>query len=325
VSSTSIQIKDVFDAREFLTAHLSPTRLIRAPSLDSATGAEVWLKMESEQPTASFKVRGALNALHRRSLNGALPGVVTSSTGNHGAAVAFAAQKMGIAAKVFLPENPNPVKRARIAALGAEIVEAGSDLEESRRHAARFSKESGWPLIVDVDDPDITAGAATIGWEILQQLPNPAVIFLPVGDSCLIRGVAFAVKAGHPQIRIIGVQAEGAPAYFRSWNERRSLDTPTAGTIADGLAARTTTPGNVRQLVQLVDEMRLVSDGDLLRAIRWLRAKESIVAEPAGAASTAALLLSGKKFAGTKVVLLVTGANVTPEILQRADELPPEP
>jgi threonine dehydratase len=198
VSGSSLRIKDVLDARDFLAGYLAPTRLVRAPSLESPTGAEVWLKMESEQPTASFKVRGALNALHKRSLLSRLFGVVTSSTGNHGAAVAFAAQKMGILANIYLPENPNAVKRALIADLGAEVVEGGRDLDESRRRAAQFSRESGWPLIVDVDDPDITAGAATIGWEILQQLSDPAVIFIPVGDSCLIRGVAFAVKAGRP-------------------------------------------------------------------------------------------------------------------------------
>lgn len=312
------EFSDVIEARAFLAKRLTPTRLVRAPSLDSAGGATVWLKLETENPTGTFKVRGALNALWRRSQRGRLNGVVTSSTGNHGAAVAYAARENGLPARIFLPENPNPVKRARIAQLGAEIVEAGHDLEESRRHAARFSKERGWPLIVDVDDPDICAGAATIACEILEQVSDADVIVVPVGDSNLIRGVAFAAKQIRPKIRIIGVQAEGAPAYYRSWKERRSLETATADTIADGLGTRTTTVGNVEQLTKLVDEMRLVSDEGMLRAIHFLLLNEHVVAEPAGAAATASYLASGRDVAGLKVVLLVTGANIAPDILRRA-------
>ncbi len=247
-----------------------------------------------------------------------MEGVITSSTGNHGAAIAFAAREMNIRARIYLPENPNPVKRARIAKLGAEIVEVGRDLDESREHAVKYTQERGWPLIVDIDDPDIAAGAATISCEIFDQAPATDVIIVPIGDSCLIRGVAFAAKQIRPSVRIIGVQAEGAPAYYRSWKERRSLGTPSVDTIADGLAARTTTEENVAQLNSLVDEIRLVSDEEMLRAIAYLLLNEHTLAEPAGAAATAALLKSGGEFAGKNVVLLVTGANIAPDILRRA-------
>jgi threonine dehydratase len=318
MSEHSLDFTNVLEARKFLADYLAPTRLVRAPSLESASGAAVWLKLETENPTGSFKVRGALNALLARLRRGALQGVVTSSTGNHGAAVAFAAHAMHLPARIYLPQNPNPVKRATIAALGAEIVEAGCDVEQSRQHAARFARERGWPLIVDVDDPDIAAGAATIGCEILEQLPRVHVIFAPVGDSNLIRGVAFSARQSPRKVRIVGVQAEGAPAYYRSWNERRAVDTEAADTIADGLATRTTTADNVRQLAELVDEMQLVSDDDMLRAIQRLLLDEHAVAEPAGAAATAAFRHRGKEFAGKNIVLLVTGANIAPEILKRA-------
>jgi len=309
---------DVLEARKFLATRLMPTRLVHAHSLDEATGAAVWLKLETENPTASFKVRGALNSLWRRSQRGRLEGVVTSSTGNHGAAVAFAAREMAVPARIYLPANPNPVKRARIAKLGAEIVEVGRDIVESRRHAAEFSRERGWPLIVDVDDPDICAGAATIACEILERLPTADVLVVPLGDSCLIRGVAFAARHIRPEIRVIGVQAEGAPAYFRSWNAHRSLETDSIDTIADGLATRTTTEANVRQLIRLVDEIRLVSDEEMLRAVHFLLLNEHAVAEPAGAAATAALLKSGREWAGRNVAAVVSGANIAPEILRRA-------
>lgn len=316
MNSPYISTAEVTEARRFLEKYLTPTRLVRTSSLAAETGADVWLKLESENPTASFKVRGALNALGQRMRRGRLEGVVTSSTGNHGAAVAFAAREMGLPAQIYLPLDPNPVKRATIAALGAEIVEIGHDIEESRQHAAQFSKDRGWPLIVDVDDPDIAAGAATIGAELMEQLPDVDAIFVPVGDSNLIRGVAAAAKTARPKVCIVGVQAAGAPAYYLSWKERRATSTEHADTIADGLATRTTTEDNVRQITGSVDEMRLVTDDEMLRAIRRLLLDEHVVAEPAGAAATAALLESGRAFAGKKIVLLVTGANLTPAILQ---------
>ena len=308
----------VLDARKFLEQFLTPTRLIRAESLERSSGAQVWLKLEIENPTGTFKVRGALNAVRHRSQQSHLEGVVTSSTGNHGAAIAFAARKMNLKSRIYLPENPNPVKRDRIAKLGAEIVEVGRDLEESREHAARFSKESGWPLIVDVDDPHIAAGAATIAYEILDQAPSTDVIVVPVGDSNLIRGIANAAKQIRPTIRIIGVQAEAAPAYYLSWKEHRSLSTESADTIADGLSTRMTTEDNVSQLTALIDDIRLVTDDEMLHAIAFLLLNEHTVAEPAGAASTAALLKAEKEFAGKNVVLVVTGANIAPDILRRA-------
>jgi threonine dehydratase len=316
--NSTFQMADVLDARKFLEKLLTPTRLIRAESLERSSGAQVWLKLEIENPTGTFKVRGALNAVRHRSQQFHLEGVVTSSTGNHGAAIAFAARKMNLKSRIYLPENPNPVKRDRIAKLGAEIVEVGRDLGESREHAAKFSKESGWPLIVDVDDPYIVAGAATIACEILDQAPSTDVIVVPVGDSNLIRGIAHATKQIRPTIRIIGVQAEAAPAYYLSWKEHRSLSTESADTIADGLSTRTTTEDNVSQLTALIDDIGLVTDDEMLHAIAFLLLNEHTVAEPAGAAATAALLKSGKELAGKNVVLVVTGANIAPDILRCA-------
>ena len=318
MSGSPFEYSAVLEARKFLAARLTPTRLVRASSLGAVSGAAVWLKLESENPTGSFKVRGALNSLWRRSQGGRLDGVVTSSTGNHGAAVAYAARELGVRARIYLPENPNPVKRARIAELGAEIVEAGRDIVESRKKAEDFSLERGWPLIVDVDDLDICAGAATIACEILEKAPETDAVVVPVGDSCLIRGVAFAARQIKPKIHVVGVQAEGAPAYYRSWKERRSLATDSIHTIADGLATRTTTEENVEQIVELVDEMRLVSDEEMLRAVNYLLLNEHVVAEPAGAAATAAFLKSGRDWEGHKVTLVVSGANIAPEILRRA-------
>ncbi|MGH9805071.1 MAG: threonine ammonia-lyase [Candidatus Acidiferrales bacterium] len=315
-----MEFSEVEQARTYLREHLRPTRLIEAAGLSRETGARVFLKLESENPTGSFKIRGALVAMARRAQQGGLAGAVTSSTGNHGAAVAYAAQQMGVPATVFLPQRPNPVKRDLIARLGAEVVEAGRDYDAARENAAEFAERRGWYFVEDGRDSNLTPGPATISCEILEALPETDLIYVPVGDTTLIRGVGFAAKHLKPSVRLVGVQAERAPAYYRSWQQGRAVSTDSCDTLADGLAVRTTTEDNVAELRRLADEMTLVSEEEMLRAIRRLLLEEHIVAEPAGAATTAAFLKSGYAHAGKTVVLLVTGANLTPEILRHAVE-----
>ena len=303
-------------ARELLSKYLPQTRLVAAPSL-SKPGADVYLKLESELPTGSFKPRGAIYALATNLARRAVKEVVASSTGNHGAAVAFAAKLLRVPATIFLPENPNPVKRKRIAELGAKIVEEGSqDLAHAFQKAKKYAeKDPGIFFLNDATDLDLPAGPATIGDEILDQLPGTRAIYVPMGDTALIRGVAAAVKLRSPATKIIGVQAEQAPSYFISWKEGKAVETSTCTTIADGLATRTPEPANVAAIRQLVDDVQLVSDHQMLQAIRHLIFEEHLLAEPAGAAATAALL-ADTAIPGGKVVALVTGANIDPDLLK---------
>ncbi len=311
-------LEGVERARKMLRHIVPVSRLVEAASLSEASGARVFLKLESEGPTGSFKARGAYHALERRLEQGAVRGVVTSSTGNHGAAVAFATRRLGLRCRVFLPENPNPAKRQRIAREGAEIVEVGEYLEASREHAAQFARESGWFNVVDGIEPELLPGTAAIGCEIAEQLPGVDVIYVPVGDTTLVRGLAFAAKKLRPGVRVVGVQAERAPAYALSFEQRRAVSTESSDTIADGLAVRQALEENVQQVTALVDEMQLVSDGEMLAAIRHLLLEEHVLAEPAGAATTAALLKGGRAEAGKNVVLIVSGANIPEELLRRA-------
>jgi threonine dehydratase len=307
-------------ARELLSKYLPLTRLVQAQSL-SRESAHVYLKLESELPTGSFKPRGALYALSANLGRRSVKEVVASSTGNHGAAVAFAAKLLGVPATIFLPENPNPVKRRKIAELGARIVEDGSpDLAQAFQKAQRYADtDPGIFFLNDATDPDLPAGPATIGSEILDQLPTIRAIYVPMGDTALVRGVAAAIKQRSPTVRIIGVQAENAPSYFLSWKKGEAVETATCNTIADGLATRTPEPANVVAIRELVDDVRLVSEEQMREAIRHLLFEEHIVAEPAGAASTAALLAEPDE-RGDKVVALVTGANIDPELLKRSIE-----
>jgi len=322
-SSKHIQptLEKIHSARRFLAAHFAPTRLIEAQSVSRAAGRRVYLKLEMELPTGSFKVRGALWALSERLRTQAIREVTASSTGNHGAAVAYAAQKLGLQATIFLPEKNNPVKRARIAALGAAIVEKGSeDLAAAWKAAEEYSQRTGAYFLNDATDLALPAGPATIGCEILEQAPDTQAVHVPMGDTALIRGVAAAIKQQNSAVKIIGVQAATAPSYFLSWKSGVATETETCVTIADGLSTRTPDTENVRAIRELVDDVVLVSDDEMLRAIGFLLMEEHIVAEPAGAAATAAILKE-KSHRDEVCVALVTGANVPREILSRALQL----
>ena len=312
------ELASIRKAREFLAGYFAATRLIGAPFLSERAGKRVYLKLEAELPTGSFKARGALWALAARLKRERVEEVIASSTGNHGAAVAYAAKLLGVKARIFLPAGCNPVKRGRIAALGAAIVESGgADLAAAFELAAEYATRAGVYFLNDATDMDLPAGPGTIGCEILEQRPDVGAIVVPMGDTALIRGIAAAVKQIAPRVRIIGVQAERAPAYFRSWREDRVVGTDSCDTIADGLATRTPDEANVRDVKKLVEDIVLVSEEQMLGAIENLLLEEHVLAEPAGAASTAALLNGGADF-GKNVVLVVSGANISRDVLRRA-------
>ena len=304
-------------ARRLLSRYLAKTRLVRVNSLERNPEQEVYLKLESELPTGSFKVRGALYALGVQMERTNVREVVASSTGNHGAAVAYAAKLFGGKSRIFLPKKCNPVKRANIARLGAQIVEKGSaDLAAAFEAASEYAQEHDAYFLNDATDADLPAGPGTIACEIFEQLPEVDAIYVPMGDTALIRGVAEAAKQISSSVKIIGVQSERAPSYFLSWKEGRAIETDTCDTIADGLATRTPVAANVAAIRELVDEIVLVSEQEMLSAIGRLLIEEHVVAEPAGAAATAGFL-QGEQ-AGRKVVLLLTGANVTADVMKRA-------
>jgi threonine dehydratase len=304
----------IADAQSLLARHFGPTRIARAESL-SSPGRDVFLKIETELPTGSFKVRGAIYALSKNVAARAVTEVVCASTGNHGAAVAYAAQLLGVRATIFLPADPNPVKAARILALGARLVKAGADLSAAIDAAQDYARRAPAFFLHDASDPDVPAGTATIGAEIVEQLPNVDVIYVPMGDTALIRGVASAAKQHRASIRIVGVVAANADAYLRSWKTGKVVETATCDTIADGLAVRRPLAPNVAAIRELVDEAVAVSEEDMIGAIRLLRDREQLIAEPAGAAATAAF--QRRDDAARTSVLLVTGCNISQDLESR--------
>lgn len=309
---------EIQKAQEFLRDRLPRTRLLCSRSLRRRADAAVYLKLETEMPTASFKVRGALFALHSEIEQRPVTEVVAASTGNHGAAVAYAARRLGISAKIFVPCPVNPVKRKRIKELGASIVEEGTDIADARYFASEYSARTGAFVLDDATDPNVPAATATIACEILQELPDVAAIWVPIGDSALIRGVASAARQLQPSLRVIGVLAERAPAYYLSWVNGTPIATDTCDTIADGLATRTPVPDNVQAIRELVDDLRLVSEEQMLNAIHDLWTNEQVMAEPAGAAAAAAWLANSSPTAKGPEALLVTGANISEPVRRQA-------
>ena len=303
-------------ALRLIRERFEPTPLVRSDALSSRLGADAYLKLESQLPTGSFKVRGAYYALWTRRQREPIAEVVAASTGNHGAAVAWAARELGIAARVFVPVGANAVKITRIRSLGAHLSEVGADIEGSRRAAEAHAAATGALLLDDATNPDVPIGAGTIGLELLEQLPGSGTVVVPVGDSALIRGISAAMKPAHPNVRIVGVQAVNAPAYYRSWQSGHVITTETADTIADGLATTTPTKSNVAAMLALVDDMVLVTEDEMIDAMRWLIDTERLVAEPAAAAPIAALLHPTRPHADP-VVAIVSGSNVAPELQSR--------
>lgn len=313
--------EQVNEARELLRRFFRPTRLVPAEQLGRDSDTRVFLKLETDLPTGSFKPRGALYALMKSLEERSIKGVVAASTGNHGAAVAYAAQVARLPATIFLPEAPNPIKRARIVALGASVREVEWKGPSLANAAAAFAQEHDYYFLNDASDDLVPVGTATIAAEILDELPAPDVMIVPMGDTALIRGVAAEAKRRYPAVKIVGVQAAQAPSYARSWQEDRVVTTETCETIADGLATSIPLEHNVRVIRELVDEIRLVSENELLHGIRTLLYQERLVAEAAGAAATAAFLQNEAAYAGRSVVLLVTGSTISPELLARAARL----
>jgi threonine dehydratase len=299
------------EAQQLLAIYFPSTPLVKAHTLGASDG-DVYLKIETGLPTGSFKLRGAMYALATNLKRRQIEEVTASSTGNHGAATAFAARTLAVGATIFLPEGANPIKRKKIEDLGARIVCHGSiDLAGAFQKAKEYSQKPGVYFLNDATDPDLPAGPATIGLELMQQLPGLSAVVVPMGDTALIRGVGAAIKALSPRTKVIGVQAEQAPSYVYSWRAGRPVPTNTCNTCADGLATRTPEADNVAAIRKVVDDVRLVSEAQMLAAIRLLYRRENVLAEPAGAAATAAYL--ARPVSGN-VALLVTGANISDDV-----------
>ena len=313
----SVTLDDVRAAQDLLSGVVRPTPLEYSRALTDRVGAEVFLKCENLQRAGSFKIRGAYTRMSRLSDEEKARGVVAASAGNHAQGVALAAQMLGIRAKVYMPHGAPMPKLVATRAYGAEIEQVGTTIDECLVKAREWEAETGAVLIHPFDHRDIVAGQGTCGLEILQECPDVRTIVVSAGGGGLLAGIATAVKAQKPDVRVIGVQAEQAAAYPLSLAAGKPVPFENMQTMADGIAVGM--PGDVPYALvrELVDGMETVSEEALSRALLFLLERAKLVVEPAGAAAVAHLLGNSGRHIDGPVVAVLSGGNIDPLLLLR--------
>jgi threonine dehydratase len=312
---TELTFQDVLKARKRIAPYITRTPLHNYASLSKMLGFEAYVKHENYQLTGAFKVRGGINLVSQLSNEERRRGVITASTGNHGQSIAYAAQLFGVGVTVCVPEGSNPDKVEAIKSYGADIVAEGQDFDEARLNAERLAKDYGYRYIHSGDEPLLIAGVGTIGLEIVEDLPDVEVVIIPVGGGSGAAGISTVLKSVSPEAEIIAVQAEKAPSVYLSWREGKIVPTESADTMADGLANPRAFQLPLKIMKDTIDDFILVSEDELMNAIWLYIEKAHTIAEGAGAASLAAAIKIKERLRGKKVVLELSGGNLTANML----------
>jgi threonine dehydratase len=306
-------VLDVYDARRRIGERLPQTPLLPSPWLSSIADGNVFLKIESVNLTNSFKIRGALNAALRLSegIDSARPTIVTASAGNHGRALALAAEELGLTCVVFTPINAPETKKIAIRRHGAILHADCEDYDAAEQQARQFAEQEGGVYISPYNNRDVIAGAGTIGLEIVEAMPAVDVVVVPLGGGGLASGMGLAIKAAAPKATIVGVEVEASSPFTLSLEAGRITTITPRSSMADGLVGNLEPGSMTFELVkQVVDYVVTVSEDDLTRAMKGLAFEERLIVEGAGAAAVAAVVAGKASAPGQRVVAMVTGANV---------------
>ncbi len=308
----------VLTAADRIRPYILETPLEYSHWLSQETGAEIWLKLEHLQRTGSFKLRGAANKLLALDTAQRAAGVITASTGNHGTALAYMADQLGIPATIYLPENASPAKIAGMKAYGVQLVFHGQDSVESEREARRVAEKQGIPFVSPYNDPEIVAGQGTIGLELAQQIPDAEAVFVPVGGGGLISGIAGYLKTEKHALKIIGCQPENSAVMYESVKAGEILDLDSLPTLSDGTAGGLEA-GSITfpMCQQWVDQFIRVDETAIQAALRFVLEKHYYLVEGAAGLSIAALRQQAAQFAGKKVVLILCGRKLGLETLRQ--------
>jgi threonine dehydratase len=315
-SMTPPALEDIQAARERVYRVLRPTPLIRHPLLAAETGLDITVKHENHNPTGAFKVRGGLNLI------GSLPaeerrGVITASTGNHGQSIAFACHREGVPCTVLTPVGNNPDKNAAMRAYGADVIEYGRDFDEARERVEEIHAERGLRYVHSANEPLLIAGVGTLALEIFDELPSVDVILTPIGGGSGASGCGLVRSALGRRTQVIGVQAEGADAFTRSWRSGTRVAADRVATLAEGVATRVTFDLPFSILRRELDDVVTLSEEELAGGIRLaLRATHNL-AEGAGAAPLAGAVKLRDRLAGKTVVCVMSGGNLDAATLRR--------
>jgi threonine dehydratase len=309
-------LKDVLEARPRVYRVLAPTPLLRHPLLAAETGLDIRVKHENHNPTGSFKIRGGLNlvaglgAAERR-------GVIAASTGNHGQSIAFAAEREGVPCTIVVPRGNNPEKNASMRAMGAEVIEFGKDFDESRERVEQMAVELGLRYVHTANEPAIIAGVATYPLEIFEAWPDVDVILVPIGGGSGAAGCGIVRTSLNSHARIVGVQAERADAFARSWKTRTRVVSETAETFAEGVATRVTFDLTFEILQKQLDDVVTLSEEELAEGVRLALRSTHNLAEGAGAAPLIAAMKLRDELRGKRVVCVMSGGNIDAATLKR--------
>ncbi|HEY2930130.1 MAG TPA: threonine ammonia-lyase [Acidobacteriota bacterium] len=305
-------LAEIRAARQRISHIAKRTPQIHDTTLSQMAGCNLSLKQEIFQRTGSFKIRGAFNKLSQLDPDCGRAGVVTTSAGNHAQGVAHSAHLLGYPSFVFMPESTPLAKIEATRHYGAQVMLRGNTFEAASREATEFQKQNRLTYIHGFDDWHIIYGAGTVGLEIIEDCPDAEIIVCPVGGGGLISGVALAARELNPAVKIIGVQADSAPAAFESFKRGEPVERTAATTIAEGIAIKKPGDLNLEIIMQMVDDMILVSDSEIADAILYLLERTKLVCEGAGAAAVAGLL-TGKvpvSSDGRQVVAILSGGNI---------------
>lgn len=311
-----VSIRDIWAAKLRISPQIWRTSLLPTATLSRMTGTNLRIKTENLQRTCSFKFRGALNAVLQLTAEQQARGVCTFSAGNHGQGLAYAAQLSGVHCTVFMARDANPQKIEAIRGYGADVV-FGDTIGDSSDRMDVFQRETGATYISPYGDANVIAGQGTIGLEILEDFPDVEYVVVGIGGGGLASGVALALKSIRPDIKVIGVEPEGAPTLTRSLEEGRPMRLESIKTIADGLGAPYALPIPFEVIRTLLDDVVLVDDDALADAVRLLLSRCKLLVEPAGAASVAAMVTRKAKIPeGANTVAILSGGNIDMEKLK---------
>jgi threonine dehydratase len=310
-------LADVYAARKRIAAVLRPSPLLRHPLLADLLGCDVRVKHENHNPTGAFKVRGGLNLVGSLSDAERRRGVITASTGNHGQSIACACQREGVRCAVYVPQGNNPEKNAAMRAFGAEVVEHGRDFDEAREEVERVAAAEGLRYVHSANEPLLVAGVATYALEIFEELPHADVVLVPVGGGSGAAGLTIVRDALGLPAQIIGVQAERADAFTRSWRGTARVVGSSAATFAEGMATRVTFDLTFDILKQGLADIVTLTEDELADGVRLALSATHNLAEGAGAAPIAAARKLGATLRGKVVVCVMSGGNMDSSVLRR--------
>jgi len=301
-----------------IASYIRETPLDYSPYFSELTGANVYLKLENLQHTGSFKLRGAFNKLLSLSEEDREAGGVAASSGNHGAAIAYAMKKLGVAGTIFVPEQTSPTKVDAIKRAGGDVRFFGTDGLDTETHAREYAEQHGMVYLSPYNDPDVIAGQGTCGVEIAQQLSNTDAIFIAVGGGGLISGVGSFLKSVNPSLTVVSCQPAASAVMTESVKAGKILDLPSDPTLSDGTAGGIEANAITFDICrEVTDEFVVVSEEQIAEAMRGFIDSHHMLPEGAAGVAIAGLLASGDKYKGKNVVVIVCGGNVSRETLKK--------